>query len=302
MKPVEIAYFKHFMFDKQLAKVFVYNYGKYKFSGKHANPDSIEQYFLETTVKDVIMKAFAFMPKNSSTSRCSFDYWSDIDKKWQTYMQSNKDNFSNDSWPLLINTFSILRMNWDVPYYWKKSNFESTEEVYERMKFGLPLPNFRWKHGGINEKTEEDMITEEPEEPEVDTTTDEDPLAGFDFFQTSTTNNMRLGRNEVSLNFNNGSFKLTFNKLASIDIDNKGMGFIRLATNKAGDVCLVLSRDTGTRLTRSNIGSSNFNITLNSKAITTKIRDLLGITLTFSTVTITLLQSTPDYLIYKVTK
>jgi hypothetical protein len=148
MTPVEIAYLKHFLYDKGISQSFVYYYRKNPILGSHANPESIEQYFLQASVKDVIMKAFIFYPSGAATKESStFDYWKAIDDQWQQYMDSMADNFSNDSWPLLRKTFAILRQNWDLPAYWCRGNFESTEEVYERMHINLPLPEFRWQHG-----------------------------------------------------------------------------------------------------------------------------------------------------------
>ena len=62
-------------------------------------------------------------------------------------MRSMADNIINDSWPSLRKSFAILRQNWDIPGYWRKENFESTEEVYKRMHINLPLPEFKWEHG-----------------------------------------------------------------------------------------------------------------------------------------------------------
>ena len=62
MTPVEIAYFKHFLYDKGISRSFVYYYRKNPILGSHANPESIEQYLLQASVKDVIMKAFTFYP------------------------------------------------------------------------------------------------------------------------------------------------------------------------------------------------------------------------------------------------
>jgi hypothetical protein len=155
MTPIEIAYFKHFMYDKGLEKSFLFYYRRNPIKGspkgdKYANPESIEQFFLRTTVKDVIMKAFTFYPSNTAVKENStFDYWKNIDDQWQDYMHSMASNFSNDSWPLLRKTFAILRQNWDIPGYWRKENFESTEEVYQRMHIDLPLPEILWEYGYI---------------------------------------------------------------------------------------------------------------------------------------------------------
>jgi len=153
MTPIEIAYFKHFMYDKGLEKSYQYYYRRNPIKGspkgdKYANPESIEQFFLRTTVQDVIMKAFTFYPSGTAVREDStFDYWKNIDEQWQDYMHSMASNFSNDSWPLLRRTFAILRQNWDIPGYWRKENFESTEEVYQRMHIDLPLPENCWEHG-----------------------------------------------------------------------------------------------------------------------------------------------------------
>jgi len=154
MTPIEIAYFKHFMFDKGLERSFRYFYKTRRIKGgpsgdKGGNPESIEEYFLKTSRQDVIMKAFYFAPTNNNAQRLTvtYDYWKDIDDKWQEYMRQNETNFSNDSWPQLRKSFAILRQNWDVQYYWRHENLESTEEVYKRMHIDLPLPEFIWEHG-----------------------------------------------------------------------------------------------------------------------------------------------------------
>ena len=161
MTPIEIAYFKHFMFDKRLERSFNYYYKTRRIKGspsgdKYGNPEKIEEYFLKTTVEDVIMNAFFFAPTNNNAQRITvtYDYWKDIDDKWQEYMRQNESNFSNDSWPMLRKSFAILRQNWDMPYYWKRENLESTEEVYKRMHIELPLPEFRWTHGYVPKKNE----------------------------------------------------------------------------------------------------------------------------------------------------
>jgi hypothetical protein len=155
MTPVQIAYFKHFLFDKSIERSYISYYRKYRIKGsprgdKDGNPESIEEFFLNTTVKDVIMKAFTLFPSNmDSRANSTFDYWKDIDDKWQDYMSQNEGNLTNDSWPQLRKTFAVLRQNWDLPYYWSRDNLESTEEVYRRMHIDLPLPDFQWEHGYI---------------------------------------------------------------------------------------------------------------------------------------------------------
>lgn len=153
MTPIEIAYFKHFMYDKGLVGTFLYLYRNRRIQKElnkkiEGNPELIEKYFLQTSRKDVIMKAFSFYPNNTGERvDHTHDYWEDIDNKWQAYMDQNDDNFINDSWPTLRGSFKILRQNWDVEGYWNKDNCESTQEVYERMEIGLPLPNMIYEHG-----------------------------------------------------------------------------------------------------------------------------------------------------------
>lgn len=162
MTPIEIAYFKHFMYDKGLTRSYLYFYRKNPLKGspkgdKDANPESVEQFFLQTTVEDVIMKAFMFYPTNITPRKVngSYDYWKGIDDQWQSYMQSMAGNYTNDTWPILRKTFAILRQNWDIPGYWKGSNQESTEEVYKRMNIDLPLPERCWPHGVVSPKQQD---------------------------------------------------------------------------------------------------------------------------------------------------
>lgn len=321
MTPVEIAYFKHFMFDKALERMYQRYYRRYRITGsprgdKDGNPESIEEFFLKTTVKDVIMKAFFFAPTNiEARSNYTFDYWKDIDDKWQEYMKSNASNFTNDSWPNLRKTFAILRQNWDAPFYWKKENYESTEEVYKRMHINLPLPEVLWGHGGviISKSKEEDEQVESADTPLLDFQSPEvsalynpkvpDPLADFEFFEAPNPPGLKLKYDEVSLNFNSDSYKLTFNIAVSEEIKNSGLELVRLAKNKAGDICLILNNHQGTRLRWSHrCSKQRENVMINSKNMTTTIRTYLLVKSDYSVLNIEKLNSTPEYLIYKLTR
>lgn len=317
MTPVEIAYFKHFLFDKMLNRSYTHYYKMYPVLGspkgdKDGNPASIEQFFLQTTVKDVVMKAFMFRPCNKLESRSnfSFDYWKDIDDKWQEYMKSNACNFSNEAWPQLIKTFAILRQNWDVPQYWKTENLESTEEVYRRMHIDLPLPETIWAHGSKDrvysdkesESTQESVVEEQEPILEFTETVDDNPFAAFDFLDEDFSNrSYKLSSNEISINFNN-SYKITFNIFVSRFVKKQGYRFARLAKSPDGDVCIILNNLKGANLSNISENNSHQNITINSKDICSKIRSIFHIKPDYSLLNIYKVQSSLDYCIYKITK
>ena len=420
MTPVEIAYFKHFMYDKDLTRNFLYYFRKNPILGSHANPESIEQYLLQASVKDVIMKAFIFYPSGAAfRENSTFDYWKNVDNQWQAYMRSMADNVINDSWPSLRKTFSILRHNWDIPAYWRKENFESTEEVYQRMHIDMPLPEFRWEHGwqprqrddaelikfnifdakdgdifvrikkcesghtlrtiilfhklepyetdGLQEykimsyahyifekergrlriggdknlipikpddkdvafrlafegehnilmrkladaglrwdETEKALIPlaeekEEEPQPIVDFVEGDDPLADFDFFDDVLPGQYRLKSNEISVNFNKGH-KITFNQIDSKVIRESGLKFLRLAKNKANDICLIINRQKGANITNLSGKANNMNATINSVDICRKLRTLFSLKSDYSILRVEKLQAAQEFIIYKITK
>ena len=422
MTPIEIAYFKHFMYDKGLEKSYQYYYRKNPIkvnqrSDENVNPKSIEQFFLQTSVEDVILKAFTFYTSGTAVrENATFDYWKNINDQWQQYMRSMADNIINDSWPLLRKTFAILRQNWDIPGYWRKENFESTEEVYKRMHIDLPLPEIQWEHGyvqrqradaelirfSISEAKDGDVIVrikraesgfirrwiilfrelvscevegaqvqrlmayayyncssrkmkiggetrskivdpeakdvafrlafegerktlmdkleesglkwddsekalvplvEEKEQPTlIDfAEKEEDPLSDFDFFDDILPGNYRLKSNEISINFNKG-YKITFNQIDSKIIRDSGLKFVRLAKSKDGDICLIINRQKGATLTNLSGRAGNMNATINSVDICGKLRTLFNLKSDYSILRVAKLQTTKEFIIYKVTK
>lgn len=137
MTPVQIAYFKHFMFDKGIQRIYISMYRRRRIKGgpggdSQGNPESLEQFLQEIPYQDVILKAFMFY----HNSEYGFDYWKDISDKWQKYWELHENNFSNDKYVTLKGTFAILRQNWDDREYFRK---ESIEDTYKRMKIEPPL-------------------------------------------------------------------------------------------------------------------------------------------------------------------
>ena len=146
------------------------------------------------------------------------------------------------------------------------------------------------------------ILTKTDDAPLIELVEDKDPLADFEFFDSPTSVNFRLKSDEMSINFNNGTYKLTFNRMVSEDIEKAGLFFARLAKNRLGDVCLIFGRSNGAKLSYHSTRNGKVNITLNSKDITTKLRTLLNIKPDYSILNIKSLPSTSDFLIYKVTK
>lgn len=137
MTPVEIAYFKHFLFDRGIQAVYISMYKKNRIKGgpegdKTGNPESLEQFLQDTPHFRVLMHAFYFQ----AGSDFGYDYWKDVDKKWRKYLELNEDNPQNDKVVVLKGSFAILRQNWDRPQYWKTETMEAT---YARMHMEPPL-------------------------------------------------------------------------------------------------------------------------------------------------------------------
>lgn len=280
MTPVEIAYFKHFLFDKSLERTYVSYYRKYRIKGsprgdKDGNPESIEQFFLKTTVRDVVMKAFTFHPTNlNARSNFTFDYWKEIDDKWQEYMKQNASNWTNESWPQLRKSFAILRQNWDVPAFWRRENFESTEEVYRRMHIDLPLPERCWGHGVESPKPDSPEPEPLPEQTTLPESTT-DALEGFDF---SEVRHMHGGGRKpdddwVSLNARSGYRLLLCKKLSHLVIKQQ-FPLVRYASNATTrEIALFFNHSQGIPLASSDRNS----VTINSKDIVQRIIGFYGL-------------------------
>ena len=139
MTPVQIAYFKHFLYDTGVNRMYVYRYRHFRIKPEGempGNPESIEQFFLEQPYFRVVMKAF-YIEMNS---QYGYDFWKEIDHKWKKYWEMHEDNINNQGYIMLKGNFGVLRQNWDKPAFWRKENLETNEETYKRMNIEPPIP------------------------------------------------------------------------------------------------------------------------------------------------------------------
>jgi hypothetical protein len=287
----EIAIFKRFMAQHELRMNFIKKYRKS--IGLTRNPESIEQYFSNVEPQNVILSGVkAFKPNEAM----GYDFWQSVNNTWQSYYHKMIASHSVEHYEAsdLIGYFASLRENWDKEKPW----------VYEpialaKVRYGLINP----EEAVLNEEEDDaEKAAIEQDEP-ADIKEEDDPLADFDFLDLPTPLNVRLKADEVSLNFNSNSYKITFNRFTTEYIKKAGMTFARLAKNKSGDICLILNRHEGTKLSKSTYNNgARENITINSKEITTKLRTLLNIRADYSVLVIQQLASTSDYMIYKLSK
>lgn len=287
----EIAIFKRFMGQLELRKNFI---KKYKRSiGMTRNPQSIEKYLSNVEPEKVITSAVRNFVTNEAMG---YDFWQSVDMSWQEFLRKLRSShtYDHEEASTMHGFFSALRENWDKEKPW----------VYEPVSVAQIRYGLKGEETDVTDAETEDaaILTETDDAPLIELVEDKDPLADFEFFDSPTQVNFRLKSDEMSINFNNGTYKLTFNRMVSEEIEKAGLFFARLAKNRLGDVCLIFGRSNGAKLSYHSTRNGKVNITLNSKDITTKLRTLLNIKPDYSILNIKSLPSTSDFLIYKVTK
>lgn len=287
----EIAIFKRFMGQLELRKNFI---KKYKRSiGMTRNPQSIEKYLSNVEPEKVITSAVRNFVTNEAMG---YDFWQSVDMSWQEFLRKLRSSHTieHEEASTMHGFFSALRENWDKEKPW----------VYEPVSVAQIRYGLKGEETDVTDADTEDaaILTETDDAPLIELVEDKDPLADFEFFDSPTQVNFRLKSDEISINFNNGTYKLTFNRMVSEDIEKAGLFFARLAKNRLGDVCLIFGRSNGAKLSYHSTRNGKVNITLNSKDFTTKLRTLLNIKPDYSILNIKSLPSTSDFLIYKVTK
>lgn len=270
MTPIQIAYFKHFLFDKGIQRIYISMYQQRRLRGdekgdKSANPESIEQFFKDVHASKVIMKAFYF-PINSDYG---FDYWTKLNDQWKEYWDIHKENFSNDKYVTLKGTFAILRQNWDNREYWKA---ESKETTYHRTGIEPPpvKEDLETAFDVLSVKEPETVASEDIEEKMDSKENESQPGSLLDGFQMveSISNSYGVRRNIlsniVSVNLRNGGYRITF----SIDVTEKlrkhKYEYVKYLTNpNTKEVAFIFNHQSGCNVSM----SEHRNLTINSKAI-----------------------------------
>jgi hypothetical protein len=279
MTPIQIAYFKHFLFDRGLQYHYIGNYRGRKQKG---NPESLEEFLQEASPAKAIMGAFYF----KMNSDYGYDYWNDVKEKWLTYLNLNVDNPKNDSYIFFKGNFDILRQNWDNPSYYLK---ESVEDTYKRMHIenpGIDLNLFK------DEKTSDEVASEvnvkEPED-EVSFVEDDEPLhlidfsdvpeaeeqkqnsgaflEGFSLVDTSNPiGNRKLADNVVTVNMRSG-YRITFSVKTSASLYRKGYSYVKLLTNRdSRQIALAFNNSSGNSVCiKKHTGTISKSVVINSK-------------------------------------
>lgn len=295
----EIAIFKRFIGQHELRKNFI---GKYRKSiGMTRNPESIEKYLSNVEPTKVITSAIKHFITNEAMG---FDFWQSVNESWLQYLKKMRSSHTieqENPVNLRSSYFSALRENWDKDKPW----------VYEpisvaQLRYGIISP----EEAGITDDDKEEKKEKElsPDDTKTDsgnkTEEQPDPLADFDFFEPQDRQWAKLNRGDASINFRSGSFKITFNKYDSEDAYSHNIACAKVSKSKStGDICLVFAKEgmlqNASRVTYATNGRTGKNLTINSKDTCTKLHTLLNLKQDYTILRVEQLQSTPDYLIYK---
>jgi len=260
MTPIQIAYFKHFLYDKGIQRIYIHLYRSRRIKGgpegdSSGNPESLEQFLSSQPYFRVIMNAFYFI----AGSQYGYDYWKEINKQWIKYWDMNENNFSNEKYSLLAGTFGILRQNWDLKDYWK---VETKEQTYKRMGIEPP-PGFDSYNESLPSNPEKE-VTEDTSSSFVE---NKDLLEGFTAVDSSEYCNpgRKIKNNMVTINRRNNGYRITFSIDISKNLISKNYKFVELLTNNATHkVALVFNNILGCGLTTKN---RNSNVVINSRNI-----------------------------------
>jgi len=290
MNLIDIAIFKHFIRSRDLRHNFIKKYKKSRTMTK--NPESIEAYLSNVEPESVITKAITLFHPNETFG---FDFWNNLDNNWQNFYKHMKADHATDQEVKILSlagVYQVLCENWDTD---KPHLYETREQTIKRLGLAYMLHPIKEE-----EPVKVEEQTKEEEKPLVDSSNDSDPLSDFDFFDDVVPRSHKLKSNEVSLNYKD-SYKITFNTQESECIKKSGLTLARLA-KKNNDFYLIINNEKGSNISNLAGRKSKQNITINSKDICVRLRVFLSIKETYSKFTIEKLQSTSDYIIYKLIK
>lgn len=270
MTPIQIAYFKHFMCDKGLDRLYLSLYRRAKLKGMadgstEGNPESVEEFFQKTTVNDVIMKAFYF-PMNN---QFGFEYWKDLNDKWIGYWVSNKDNFINDKYVMLTGTFGILRQNWDNLKHYK---VESYDETYARMHMEPPITEEERRVISASGPKEEE--TEESPDPAT-------ILEGFTMVETENSiGGRKMKLNTASINLRNKGYRISFSVKQSEELRKQGYTKVNLLSKEqTKEIALIFNHKVGCSISiKKSEAKDSKTLLVNSKDIALYIHKFYGLT------------------------
>jgi hypothetical protein len=283
MTPVQIAYFKHFLFDMGLQAVYISKYRRSRLrgdpgKGDEENPESLEEFLQQQPPSRVLLKAFYFQ----MNSNYGYDYWKGINNKWIKYLDLYKDNPKNERVVVLKGTFQILRQNWDSPQYWKS---ESMEATYARMHIEPPLEGvdletaftvptnsdyISRKNKDDDAAAEAEAASEGPSKPDNSKTPSESLLEGFSLIETNNKHcGRKIGSNTVSVNLRNNGYRVTFASKQSDRLRKHGYKYVKLLTKKeTGEIALVFNNQSGCNVViKRSTDKETRNVTINSKEI-----------------------------------
>ena len=287
MTPVQIAYFKHYLFDSGIQAIYISMYRRNRIKGgpegdKNGNPESLEEFLQQQPYFRVIMHAFYF----NTNSQFGYDYWKDKDAKWKKYWEMHESNLSNDKYVTLKGTFAILRQNWDSSRYWK---VESVEETYARMKMEPPikLENEYLRENEIKAAPEEnrdlidfsDNFSDVPE-ANAQKENSEALLEGFSLVDTvNPQGGRKMSTNTVSVNMRNGGYRVTFSAKQSDRLRKVGYKFVKLLTKKeTKEIALIFNNQSGCSVcVKNNKDSNSKNVTINSRDVVAHISKFYNI-------------------------
>jgi hypothetical protein len=292
----EIAIFKRFIGQHELRKNFI---KKYRNSvGITRNPESIEKYLSNVEPTKVITSAIKHFITNEAMG---YEFWQSVNESWLQYLEKMRSSHTieQENPVNLRGYFSALRENWDKDKPWVYDPISVAQ-----LRYGIITP----EEVGITGEDKEDVKEVPAEIQDVDfeeeTAEQPDPLADFDFFEPQDRQWTKLNRGDASINFRSGSFKITFNKYDSEDAVSRNIACAKISKSKStGDICLVFAKEgmlqNASRVTYATNGRKGKNLTINSKDICFMLHDLLNLKQDYTILCVEQLQSTPDYLIYK---
>ena len=291
----EIAIFKHFIGQHELRKNFIKKYRKS--IGMTRNPESIEKYLSNVEPTKVITSAVKHFITNEAMG---YDFWQSVNESWLQYLKKMRSSHTieQDNPANLRGYFSALRENWDKDKPWVYDPISVAQ-----LRYGIITPE---QVGIADDDKKEEQAPADVPEADFGKETDEqpDPLADFDFFEPQDRQWTKLNRGDASINFRNGSFKITFNRYDSEDAASRNIACAKVSKSKStGDICLVFAKEgmlqNATRVTYATNGRTGKNLTINSKDICVKLHTLLNLKQDYTVLCVEQLQSTHDYLIYK---